>query len=124
MSIAGDRIIVQGPAHARSETPVGYLFADHEIECRGDLCAGGFGTALLPFGFRPAGSGFRAVNPFSLEPHTAGAGGECDAPAVADAGLVRDFDGTSFSFLSGFSSYGRSNCYQVLFTVKASKVSS
>lgn len=123
VSLADNRIIVEGPAYARSETPVGYLFAEHEITCRGDVCYGRGGTTPLPYGFQPSGSAIRLVDPATLQPHTAGAGGQCNLPSVPDAGVLKDFNGRSFSVLTGFSSSGASDCYQVLFTVKASKIS-
>ena len=122
VSIADNKIVVEGPAYARSETPVGYAAGDHEIECRGDLCSGGSGS--LPYAFQSSGSNFQVVHRATLQPDNAGAGGSCEIPSVPRAGLIDDLDGTSFSFLTGFSGgHGLSNCYQVLFTVKASKVS-
>ena len=118
VTVSDNRLVVRGPADARSETPLGYLAGEQRITCRADLCVG---PGALPFGFQAAGTGFRAVSPVTLAPHNAGAGGTCNAPAVGDAGLVRDFDGNSFSFLAGLSGGAGTSCYQVLFTLRATR---
>lgn len=120
VTIVSDRGGGNRTSAEQSIFPIG----DHAVTCSASNCgASGAGVVAL-MGFVPAGSVFHVVNRATLERINAGAG-TCDAPAVPDAGVIKDFNGTKFTFINGLSGGFGSPCrsgYQILWTVVATKI--
>ena len=116
VTLASSRITVSGTSGAKSSAPVedGQI----TIKCR-TICAAGL------LGFQPQGSGYRLVNAATLEPEPVQSGASyCGAPAAPQARVITDLTPTSFSYIDGYAgNVGGGSCFQVLWTVKATKVS-
>ena len=110
------QIKVVGANHYESSFPVDHV-GDLTITCKPALCNAGI------VGFKPEGAGYRVVNAATLQGPTIATGADvCGAPAVPDAYLVKDVTATSFSFVGGRSWKTGTSCYQVLWTIRATKV--
>ena len=104
-------------AHSKftAEDPYG----DVTIKCISQGCH----ASLL--GFKPNGSGgYNLVNYATGAPREpVGSGSQyCGAPAAPNNYVISDFSGSAFSYLGGQSgNLSGGDCYQVLWTVKATK---
>jgi hypothetical protein len=119
ISTNGNRIVVEARIdennfHRTAFTPM--LAGERTVTCSADSCGSGL------TGFVSEGDVIRVVDRATLAPDKAGAG-LCGAPAVANAGVVRGAGASSFRFVSGETSQAGSDCFQVVWTLVATKVS-
>lgn len=131
--MSGDRVVVEARNELDSSrdefTPGslgGYKPGALEIACNADGTDCGAGL----MGFARAGSQIQIVHRATGQPLTYGTGGCASAtlappPAVPDLRILKELTATSFTFVDGQvggGSSGRSpGCYQVLWTVVATK---
>lgn len=119
VAVAGDAIqldarIDANNFHRADVRPM--LAGDVPISCSTESC----GARLT--GFVDEGDGIRVVDRATLRPDTAGAG-RCGAPAVSDAGVVEMTSPSSFRYVTGQLVQSGSDCFQVVWTSAATKVS-
>lgn len=124
LTVSGGKVTIvsdRGGGNRTSAEASIFPIGDHALTCSASSCGA---STLAVMGFVPAGSVFHVVNRATLERINAGAG-TCDAPAVPDAGVIKDFNGTKFTFINGSSGGFGSPCrsgYQILWTVVATKI--
>jgi hypothetical protein len=120
VALSGNRIRLEARIDANNFHRVSdvnrSLAGVERVSCSAASCGAGL------TGFVTLGNEIRVVNRATLEPYTAGAG-LCGAPAVANAGVVRTASSSSFRYLTGETYQSGSDCYQVVWTVVATKVS-
>jgi hypothetical protein len=119
VTTSANTIVVTGN-QARSKFTADDPYGDVTITCTSQACH----ASLL--GFKPSGSGgYDLINYATLSPREpVGSGAQyCGAPAAPAAYVIDDFNGSAFSYVAGHSgNLGGGACYQVLWTVKATKV--
>jgi hypothetical protein len=94
---------------------------DAVIKCQPDLCF----IDHSFYAFQAEGSNIRMVDRASYKPFEAIVQPDartCGAPPVADAYVIKDASASSFSFVQAQTSVTNGSCYQVVWTVVATRV--
>jgi hypothetical protein len=119
---AGNQITVTGTQSYSSSFGGGLeTQGDPVIKCQPDLC---FIDHDL-YAFRAEGPNIRMVNRATLKPFEAIVQPDarsCGAPPVVDAYVIKDASESSFSYVNGQTSATNGSCYQVVWTVVATRV--